>query len=321
MPPSKDTIVDLLRSVKAPGASAGLADTDALVNVAACEGAVSIRLCLPEFDDDDTRGIVADAIAQTLVTKTRDDPINSLKIDFVDESGTVLFTASSGQQQTSNAGPKEPDASATGQSAGHRPIPGLDPTRAQTPQDSASGLPGVKHVIAVGAGKGGVGKSTIATNLAVGLARTALAAGLARRGHLRAEPAHHARPRRARPGRARRQAPALQSVHGIKAITVGKLVEAEKPLIWRGPMAHGAFQQLTNRTNWGELDRLIIDLPPGTGDVPLTMAQSLPTLRRGHRLHAAEGRPGRRSPRRAHVRATRRRGPRRRREHELLHRR
>jgi ATP-binding protein involved in chromosome partitioning len=65
-------------------------------------------------------------------------------------------------------------------------------------------------------------------------------------------------------------------VHGIKTMTIGSLVESEKPLIWRGPMAHGAFRQLATQTAWGELDYLIIDLPPGTGDVPLTMSQLLP---------------------------------------------
>jgi ATP-binding protein involved in chromosome partitioning len=65
------------------------------------------------------------------------------------------------------------------------------------------------------------------------------------------------------------------TVHGVKAMTIGKLVDPEKPLIWRGPMAHGAFKQLIEQTNWGELDYLVIDLPPGTGDVPLTMAQML----------------------------------------------
>jgi ATP-binding protein involved in chromosome partitioning len=64
-------------------------------------------------------------------------------------------------------------------------------------------------------------------------------------------------------------------VHGVKAITIGKLVEEGKPLIWRGPMAHGAFKQLAEQTDWGELDYLVIDLPPGTGDVSLTMAQML----------------------------------------------
>jgi ATP-binding protein involved in chromosome partitioning len=65
------------------------------------------------------------------------------------------------------------------------------------------------------------------------------------------------------------------TAHGIRTMTIGKLVDSEKPLIWRGPMAHGAFKQLADQTRWGELDYLIIDLPPGTGDVPLTMAQTM----------------------------------------------
>jgi ATP-binding protein involved in chromosome partitioning len=64
--------------------------------------------------------------------------------------------------------------------------------------------------------------------------------------------------------------------HGIVASTIGKLVDPEKALVWRGPMAHGAFKQLAMQTDWGELDYLIVDLPPGTGDVPLTLAQLLP---------------------------------------------
>ena len=65
-------------------------------------------------------------------------------------------------------------------------------------------------------------------------------------------------------------------VHGVKAMTIGKLVDPDKALVWRGPMAHGAFKQLATQTDWGELDYLIIDLPPGTGDVALTMSQLLP---------------------------------------------
>jgi hypothetical protein len=88
-------------------------------------------------------------------------------------------------------------------------------------------------------------------------------------------------------------------------MTIGKLVDAEKPLIWRGPMAHGAFKQLVEQTAWGELDYLIIDLPPGTGDVSLTMAQSAAADGRGDRVHAAEGGAGRRGARGADVPAVR----------------
>ncbi|HNB60196.1 MAG TPA: Mrp/NBP35 family ATP-binding protein, partial [Phycisphaerales bacterium] len=141
-----------------------------------------------------------------------------------------------------------------------------------------TGIPGVKHIIAVGAGKGGVGKSTVSVNLAVGLARRGHRVGL-----MDGDIYGPSLPTMLGLG-------ALDPVvtgnkiepffvHGVRAMTIGKLVEPEKPLIWRGPMAHGAFKQLVEQTNWtggpGELDYLIIDLPPGTGDVSLTLAQIL----------------------------------------------
>ena len=137
-------------------------------------------------------------------------------------------------------------------------------------------LPGVKHIIAVGAGKGGVGKSTMAVNLAVGLARHGAQVGL-----MDGDIYGPSLPTMlglddlaARTTAGNMIVPF--EVHGIKAMTIGKLVEPDKPLIWRGPMAHGAFRQLATQTDWGQLDYLIIDLPPGTGDVPLTMSQLLP---------------------------------------------
>jgi ATP-binding protein involved in chromosome partitioning len=135
-------------------------------------------------------------------------------------------------------------------------------------------LPGVKHIIAVGAGKGGVGKSSIAVALAVGLARKGRAVGLLD-GDIYGPslPTMLGLQALDQAVVAGKLQPFL--VHGVKAVTIGKLVDAGKPLIWRGPMAHGAFKQLTEQTNWGELDYLIIDLPPGTGDVSLTMAQTL----------------------------------------------
>jgi len=152
------------------------------------------------------------------------------------------------------------------QGQGHRPIGGL------RPQDKAVTLDGVKHAIAVGAGKGGVGKSSVAVSPAVGLARKGHAVGL-----LDGDIYGPSMPTMLGLGASEQVVregmlePYL--VHGVKAITLGQLVEPDKPLIWRGPMAHGAFTQLVEQTRWGELDYLIIDLPPGTGDVPLTLAQ------------------------------------------------
>lgn len=143
-----------------------------------------------------------------------------------------------------------------------------------TARAGSPGAPGIRHVIAVGAGKGGVGKSTVAVNLAVGLARAGHSVGL-----LDGDIYGPSVPTLLGLGKwdVQMLRGMLQPfyVHGVKAMTIGKLVDAEKPLIWRGPMAHGAFKQLVEQTEWGELDYMIVDLPPGTGDVSLTMAQML----------------------------------------------
>ena len=137
-------------------------------------------------------------------------------------------------------------------------------------------LPQVKNVIAIGAGKGGVGKSTISVNIAVALARQGLRVGLMD-GDIYGPSMPTMLGIRGVPPQleAGRLIPVL--VHGIHVVTIGQLVESDKPLIWRGPMAHGAFKQLlVDQTTWPELDYLIVDLPPGTGDVPLSLCQLLP---------------------------------------------
>jgi len=142
-------------------------------------------------------------------------------------------------------------------------------------QDKGSPLPTVKHVIAVGAGKGGVGKSTIAVALATGLARLGAKTGILD-GDIYGPSLPTLLGLEDVPVKARGNTLMPFEVHGTRAMTLGKLVEPEKALIWRGPMAHGAFKQLATQTEWGELDYLIVDLPPGTGDVPLTLSQLIP---------------------------------------------
>ena len=137
-------------------------------------------------------------------------------------------------------------------------------------------LPNVKHIVAVGAGKGGVGKSAIAVNLAVGLARSGAATGLMDGDIYGPSIPTMLGLDNATPQTTGKNMILPFEAHGIKTATIGKLVEPGKPLIWRGPMAHGAFRQLATQTQWGELDYLIIDMPPGTGDVALTMSQLLP---------------------------------------------
>lgn len=142
-------------------------------------------------------------------------------------------------------------------------------------RSEANPLPNVRQIIAVGAGKGGVGKSTIAVNLAVSLARFGARTGLLD-GDIYGPSAPTMLGLNSLGTETRGNLLVPFAVHGIKAMTIGKLVDADKPLIWRGPMAHGAFKQLATQTDWGDLDYLIVDLPPGTGDVPLTLSQLLP---------------------------------------------
>ncbi len=137
----------------------------------------------------------------------------------------------------------------------------------------ASRIRGVKNIIAVGSGKGGVGKSTVAANLAVSLARSGAHVGL-----LDADIYGPSIPIMMRAsGEPEVQDQMIQPVeaHGVKLMSMGYL-SGEMPLIWRGPMAHKALQQSLLGVNWGNLDYLVVDLPPGTGDVHLTLVQTVP---------------------------------------------
>lgn len=145
----------------------------------------------------------------------------------------------------------------------------------QKTQDKDNPLPNVTHVIAVGAGKGGVGKSTVAVLAACGLARLGARVGLLD-GDIYGPSIPTMLGLEELPGGMRNNLLLPFDVHGIKSMSIGKLVDPEKALIWRGPMAHNSFKQLLTQTDWGHLDYLIVDLPPGTGDVPLTLTQLLP---------------------------------------------
>ncbi len=147
-----------------------------------------------------------------------------------------------------------------------------------TPQGDGHGkenlIPGVKYVIAVSSGKGGVGKSTVAVNLAVALSLTGAKVGL-----LDADIYGPNIPMMMGVGKPPEQkdgkiAPAES--HGVKLISMGFFVPEETAVVWRGPMVHTAIQQLFRDVLWGELDYLLIDLPPGTGDAQLTLTQLVP---------------------------------------------
>jgi len=145
-------------------------------------------------------------------------------------------------------------------------------------------IPRVKHVIAVASGKGGVGKSTVATNLAVALAQTGARVGLMDADvygptipmllGLEDEHLEQTAERQADGNVVAKIAPAER--HGVSCVSMGFMVEPGQPIVWRGPMLGKVVNQFLSDVAWGELDYLLVDLPPGTGDVTMTLAESIP---------------------------------------------
>src|SRR6516165_145052 len=135
-------------------------------------------------------------------------------------------------------------------------------------------IPGIKNVIAVGSGKGGVGKSTLAAAIAYGLQSYGAAVGLMDADVYGPSIPHLV----GASGRPMARGERIQPIEtrGLRLMSMGFLLEPERAVIMRGPMLHGIMQQFLHQVDWGQLDYLVIDLPPGTGDVPLTLAQSLP---------------------------------------------
>lgn len=136
-------------------------------------------------------------------------------------------------------------------------------------------LPNVKNVIAVASGKGGVGKSTTSVNLALALVAEGATVGL-----LDADIYGPSQPQMlgisGKPKSEDGKSMEPMTAHGLQAMSIGFLVDTETPMVWRGPMVTGALEQLLRETNWKSLDYLVIDLPPGTGDIQLTLAQKIP---------------------------------------------
>ena len=162
---------------------------------------------------------------------------------------------------------------AQGAASGARPGPAAPGPRAAA-ATARAGIPGVRHIIAVASGKGGVGKSTTSANLALGLAAQGLKVGV-----LDADIYGPSMPKlfglNEKPEILEGRIMKPLTAHGLRIMSIGFLVEEETAMIWRGPMVMSAIQQMLREVQWGELDVLVVDMPPGTGDAQLTMAQSV----------------------------------------------
>ncbi|HXG79633.1 MAG TPA: iron-sulfur cluster carrier protein ApbC [Methyloceanibacter sp.] len=149
------------------------------------------------------------------------------------------------------------------------------PGAARDARHRPGGVPGVANIVAVASGKGGVGKSTVAVNLALALKERGLKVGI-----LDADIYGPSMPRllglKGQPQQIAGNQLAPMQAYGLKAMSMGFLVDEETPMIWRGPMVMSALSQMLKDVAWGELDVLVVDMPPGTGDAQLTMAQQVP---------------------------------------------
>lgn len=260
-PFSSDTLMDLLRTVQDPQTGLSLASAGRLESCTVDDGGRLTLTLGVAREQAPALSALCDAAAQKLQTLP-----NITK-------ATIILTAhrpagapepTAGQAASTTAR----TASAPAGAGGHRPLGG------PAPAPGTPVLPGVKTIIAVASGKGGVGKSTTAVNLAVGLGMEGLRTGLLD-ADIHGPSLHRMMGAKGKPDVVEGRLQPMQA-WGICAVSLGMLVDEKAAMIWRGPMVMGAINQLLSDVDWGELDVLVVDLPPGTGDAHLSLTQKVP---------------------------------------------
>jgi len=255
---SNDEILAVLRTIELPGGG-NLADSGRLSEIVNNDGKIIFAIAV---EPSEVNGMeTVRAAAETRVGQI--PGISAALVGLTGERPAGGPAAASRQQAPAQAGrPIRP-----------APPPGSAPARGAAPQQA--GLPGVRHIIAVASGKGGVGKSTTAANLALSLASLGKAVGL-----LDADIYGPSVPRlfgiSSKPSLDDNKKIIPHEQYGIKVMSIGFLVEENTAMIWRGPMVMSAITQMLREVAWGELDVLVVDMPPGTGDAQLTLAQQVP---------------------------------------------
>jgi ATP-binding protein involved in chromosome partitioning len=267
--PLRETILAALNEVKDPIDGTGIVDKNMVQGIDINGENVTVMIGV-----DPERGPSLEDLRQSA-----ERAVNS--VNGVTTARVALTAERSGAAKSSQPPASQPDSRQShGHDHAHKPAsagvgtrPAATPGSGQRPLD----LGAIRSVVTVASGKGGVGKSTTAVNLALSLARQGLSVGLLdadiygpslprMMGLRTAKPAHSKKKGKITP----------PSAFGVKIMSIGFMVDEEQPVIWRGPMAMGALEQLLRDTDWGELDVLVVDMPPGTGDIQLSMAQRVP---------------------------------------------
>ena len=248
---TESAIRKVLETVIDPASGAGVPASGLLGGIAIRGGHVAVTLNV-----DPARGTALEPLRQACEQAVRAMP------------GVLSATA----VMTAERSAPPPPAPPQGQGAGHGHGHSHGPAAKTTGGGGRIDVPGVKHIIAVASGKGGVGKSTTAVNLALGLAANGIATGL-----LDADIYGPSMPRMLgvteKPESLDGKMLKPIERYGLRTMSIGYIVNEDTPMIWRGPMVSSALEQMLRDVQWGELDVLVVDMPPGTGDAQLTLAQ------------------------------------------------
>lgn len=259
---TKEVVTERLRSVSGPDFSGNIVDLGMLSEIFIADGKVFFSITVPADRADHMEPLRS---AAERVVKAIPGVTGAVVTLTAEKKGGGMEAAAPPRPAPARPAPARPAASPPRQA---QPAP---------PSQSAGkrGVPGIDAIVAVASGKGGVGKSTTAVNLALGLAANGLKVGV-----LDADIYGPSMPRllglHARPESTDGKTLRPLENYGLKVMSMGFLVEEETPMIWRGPMVVSALTQMLREVDWGHLDVLVVDMPPGTGDAQLTMAQQVP---------------------------------------------
>jgi ATP-binding protein involved in chromosome partitioning len=276
---SKTQVLDRLRRVKGPDLDGNIVDLGLVSDILIKDDRVYFSITIPASRADELeplRGAAEkvvremEGVAGVVAVLTAEAAPGAAR-PAAPKQTPVQVSGGNGREH-----PRVTEARARGDTgdAAHRPAPPAA-APAATGMRQSQGVPGVKHIVAVASGKGGVGKSTVAVNLALGFQAIGLKAGI-----LDADIYGPSQPRllgitgKPVPGKDKKLVP--MENYGLKVMSMGFMVDEGTPIVWRGPMVVGALNQMLREVAWGDLDVLVIDMPPGTGDVQLTIAQQVP---------------------------------------------